>query len=155
MSHRHFLSGQGHKANSPVGSGASAHGHCWVSIANKTRSCPQKNRQPRVKMTKMTKSFSTNTGDYDGMAMVMIMKYHESVTTFLNPKPKVQIVCWDRCRHRTAPASLHSRPSVAPAPSTNDHLVQGGVDWNLGCPNKSVWKMNFLLDTPIFLGSIW
>ena len=52
---RHFLSGQGHKANSPVGSGASAHGHCCVSIANKTRSCPQKNRQPRVKTTKMTK----------------------------------------------------------------------------------------------------
>ena len=47
--------GSGHKANSPVGSGASAHGHCCVSIANKTRSCPQKNRQPRVKTTKMTK----------------------------------------------------------------------------------------------------
>lgn len=139
---RHFLSGQGHKANSPVGSGASAHGICCVSIANKTRSCPQKHPQPRVKMTQMTKIatdstiptnfLNLNTGDYDGMAMVMIMKYHEisfsSVTTFLNPKPKVQIACWDRCRHRRAPASLHSRPSVAPAPSTNDHLVQGGVD---------------------------
>ena len=61
MSHRHVLSGQGHKANSPVGSGASAHGHCCVSIANKTRSCPQKNRQPRVKTTKMTKIATDST----------------------------------------------------------------------------------------------